>query len=134
MSSIFFLLQGKAPKEIHAIMTKTLACVLPGRGKDLSAPMYFALPQKTYPVNNKWILKTLYQLLPYKHQYVGHFWFYSNPPRLYVWPTYENNLTLCKLNCVLLPGKCTVENTGTSGSYGKKGVYITQPMNEDTQQ
>ena len=28
-------LQGKAPKEIHAILTETLACFLPGRAKDL---------------------------------------------------------------------------------------------------
>ena len=34
----FFFLQGKAPKEIHAILTETLACFLPGRAKDLSAP------------------------------------------------------------------------------------------------
>jgi len=27
----FFFLQGKAPKEIHAILTETLACFLPGR-------------------------------------------------------------------------------------------------------
>jgi len=32
-------LQGKAPKEIHAILTETLACFLPGRAKDLSAPL-----------------------------------------------------------------------------------------------
>ena len=32
--------QGKAPKEIHAILTETLACFLPGRAKDLSAPLY----------------------------------------------------------------------------------------------
>ena len=35
----FFFLQGKAPKEIHAILTQTLACFLPGRAKDLSAPL-----------------------------------------------------------------------------------------------
>ena len=34
----FFSSQGKAPKEIHAILTETLACFLPGRAKDLSAP------------------------------------------------------------------------------------------------
>ena len=34
---IVFFLQGKAPEEIHAILTETLACFLPGRGKDLSA-------------------------------------------------------------------------------------------------
>jgi len=36
-SSLFFSLQGKAPKEIHAILTETLACFLPGWAKDLSA-------------------------------------------------------------------------------------------------
>jgi len=35
----FFSLQGKAPKEIHAILAETLACFLPGRAKDLSAPL-----------------------------------------------------------------------------------------------
>jgi hypothetical protein len=34
-----FFLQGKAPKEIQTILTETLACVLPGRAKDLSAPL-----------------------------------------------------------------------------------------------
>jgi hypothetical protein len=38
--SFFVFLQGKAPKEIHAILTETLACFLPGRAKDLSAPVY----------------------------------------------------------------------------------------------
>ena len=33
-------MQGKAPKEIQAILTETLACFLPGRAKDLSAPLY----------------------------------------------------------------------------------------------
>jgi len=36
----FFFLQGKAPKEIHAILTETLACFLPGQAKDLSALLY----------------------------------------------------------------------------------------------
>ena len=36
----FFPLQGKAPKEIHAILTETLACFLPGRARELSAPLY----------------------------------------------------------------------------------------------
>ena len=36
----FLFLQGKALKEIHAILTETLACFLPGRAKDLSAPLY----------------------------------------------------------------------------------------------
>ena len=34
-----FFLQGKAPKEIHVILTETSACFLPGRAKDLSAPL-----------------------------------------------------------------------------------------------
>jgi len=36
----FLFLQGKAPKKIHAILTETLVCFLPGRAKDLSAPLY----------------------------------------------------------------------------------------------
>ena len=32
-------LQGKAPKEIHTILTEILACFLPGRAKDLAAPL-----------------------------------------------------------------------------------------------
>jgi hypothetical protein len=38
LSSSFYFLQDKAPKEIYAILKETLACVLPGRAKDLSAP------------------------------------------------------------------------------------------------
>ena len=33
-----FFLQGMAQKEIHANLTEKLACFLPGRAKDLSAP------------------------------------------------------------------------------------------------
>ena len=29
-----------APKEIHAILTETLACFPPGRAKDFSSPLY----------------------------------------------------------------------------------------------
>ena len=36
----FLFLQGKAPKEIHAILTGTLARFLPGRANDLSASLY----------------------------------------------------------------------------------------------
>jgi len=38
-SSFLFFLQGKAPKEIHAILKETLACFLPGRARDFSAPL-----------------------------------------------------------------------------------------------
>jgi len=31
--------QDKAPREVHAILTETLDCFLPGRGKDLSGPL-----------------------------------------------------------------------------------------------
>jgi hypothetical protein len=37
--------QGKAPKKIHAILTETLAFLLPGRGKDLSAPLCIHIPK-----------------------------------------------------------------------------------------
>ena len=36
----FLFLQGNVPKEIHTILTETLACFLPGRAKNLSAPLY----------------------------------------------------------------------------------------------
>jgi hypothetical protein len=37
--SSFLFLQGKAPKEILAILTETSACFLPGRA-NLSTPLY----------------------------------------------------------------------------------------------
>jgi len=37
----------KAPKEIHTILTEILACFLPGRVKDLSAPMYKSVACET---------------------------------------------------------------------------------------
>ena len=47
LSSSFFL-QGKAPKEIHTILTETLACFLPGRAKDLSAHLTFRQERRFY--------------------------------------------------------------------------------------
>jgi len=38
----FLFVQGKAPKEIHVILTETLASFFPGRAKDLSAPLYLS--------------------------------------------------------------------------------------------
>jgi len=38
----FLFLQGKAPREIHAILRETLACFLPGRAKDFSARLCIA--------------------------------------------------------------------------------------------
>jgi len=38
-SSPPYPLQGKAPKEIQAVLTDKLACFLPGRAKDLSVPL-----------------------------------------------------------------------------------------------
>ena len=52
--AFFSPLQSKAPKEIHAILTKTLACFLPGRTKDLSAPLY-------YHINNNYIARVTEQ-------------------------------------------------------------------------
>jgi len=40
--NFFFLLQGKSLKKIHAIVTETFACLLPGRAQDLSAPLYIS--------------------------------------------------------------------------------------------
>ena len=37
----FLFLQGKVPKKIHAILTETSARFLPGRAKNLSAPLYY---------------------------------------------------------------------------------------------
>jgi hypothetical protein len=45
----FLFLQGKAAKEIHAILTETLACFLPGGAKDLSAPLYSIMKAYDYP-------------------------------------------------------------------------------------
>jgi len=42
-TEFIFALQGKAPKEIHAILTETLACFRPGWAKDLSAPPVYYL-------------------------------------------------------------------------------------------
>jgi len=41
VSKFFFFLQGKAPKDLLSILTETLTCILRGRAKDLSAPLYF---------------------------------------------------------------------------------------------
>jgi len=46
MSLSFVFLQGKAPKEIHALLTETLACFLPSWAKDLSAPLYIVQKKK----------------------------------------------------------------------------------------
>jgi hypothetical protein len=41
--NFFSPLHGKAPKEIHAILSETLTFFLPGRANDLSAPLYVLL-------------------------------------------------------------------------------------------
>jgi len=52
-------LQGKATKEIHAIVTETFACFLPGRAKDFSPLMYCAGDQiqknEMYSVSSTYI-------------------------------------------------------------------------------
>ena len=47
LSLSFFFLQGHATKEIHAILTETLACFLPDRAKDLSAPLHGSCSQNS---------------------------------------------------------------------------------------
>ena len=37
-----FFSARQAPKEIQAILTETLGCFLPGRAKDLLAPLYIS--------------------------------------------------------------------------------------------
>jgi len=39
LQSIFFFLQDKAPKEIHAILAETLDYFLPGRAQELAASL-----------------------------------------------------------------------------------------------
>jgi len=46
----FLFLKGKAPKEIHSVLTETLACFLPGRAKDLSAPLSYLCFCWQYPL------------------------------------------------------------------------------------
>jgi len=63
------LRQGKAPKEIHAILTETLAYFLPGRAKDLSAPVYLVqhnrMPQSTWQTTGQAVfLHSLFRLYP----------------------------------------------------------------------
>jgi hypothetical protein len=44
---VFFFLQGKALKDIHTILTETLACFLPGGAKDLPAALYHMPTQQS---------------------------------------------------------------------------------------
>ena len=39
---VFLFLQGNSPKEIHAVQTEILNCLVSGRAKDLSAPPYMS--------------------------------------------------------------------------------------------
>jgi len=48
----FIFLQGKAPKEIHTILTETLACFLPGRAKELPARLYCTVQPEQKNTNN----------------------------------------------------------------------------------
>ena len=40
VNKLFFFLQGKEKKKIHAILKEKLDCFFPGRATDLSAPVY----------------------------------------------------------------------------------------------
>ena len=59
LSSSFSPLQDKAPKEIHAILTETLACFFPGRAKDLSAPHYIGVNAIFFFNPNIWASRRL---------------------------------------------------------------------------
>jgi len=50
----FLFLQGKAPKEIHAILTETVACFLPGRAKDLSARVLITVFKDVHIMSISW--------------------------------------------------------------------------------
>jgi len=58
----FFSLQGKAPKEIHAILTETLACFLPGRANDLSAQQYHSDSAKNLAFKWKDVIDKTFEL------------------------------------------------------------------------
>ena len=51
----FLFLQDKAPKEIHAVLTETLVRFLPGRAKDLSAPLYCPLHMDLLNGHSKYV-------------------------------------------------------------------------------
>jgi len=65
----FLFLQDKAPKEIHANLTETLACFLPGRAKDFSSPLYLRSPGLDY--SGRVISKCIFygMLRSFKHNY-----------------------------------------------------------------
>jgi len=68
----FFFLQGKAPKEIHAIQTETLACFLPGRAMDLSAHLVPKIRPRPLPHHSKLITDSaLRHLTPYNRELLG---------------------------------------------------------------
>jgi len=78
-----FFLQGKAPKEIHAILTETLACFLPGRAKDLSAPLH------NEPTNEKLIGNLSY--CPLSHCYMfRHYRVILRQPVINTLPSYTS--------------------------------------------
>ena len=60
LSSSYFSLQGKAPKEIHAILTETLPSFLPGRATDLSAPIYKEKRNITFFFKNQEVLEKFF--------------------------------------------------------------------------
>jgi len=55
--SSFFFLQGKASKEIYAIVTETLTCFVPGRSRDLPAPLYILGVKQFGPIFLCWLLR-----------------------------------------------------------------------------
>ena len=68
---VFSPLQGKAPKEIHTILTETLASFLPGRAKDLLAPcMYRESCRILLHLSNKCTIYIYIYISHHKHQWL----------------------------------------------------------------
>jgi len=67
-----FFLQGKALKEIHASLTETLACFLPGRATDLSAPLYITRTVLCYVVHFQFVSVGLESCVTKTCEKLGH--------------------------------------------------------------
>ena len=77
---VLFPFQGKAPKEIHTILTETLTCFLPCRAKDLPAPLLICF------------MNLLFSLIP-EFLAIG-----RNPePSQTIFQPYRSNFQLSKL-------------------------------------
>ena len=105
---VFFFLQGKAQKEMHAILRKTLVSFLPGRAKNLSAPLYSAA--STSKSNRKLVFNL--SNLPYMHSNMNTRDCSSKKNAQVVASTFQYSMTwyflrfLIKVLCVCLLSDC----------------------------